>query len=174
MKTILTLIVSIVVLLTGALYGYSKYSTKPTPAVPSSTTTFPQSGTSTVVPAGTITFQLTGGNTLAVPDFTKQNQPSWASDAGYLVAGSPTDDFMITYVPADKSGEGQQVAITLQNEPLGEIRKKAESALRSAFAANNEQLCSLGVSVQTQPGLSDVYGGKELGLSFCSSSVTLP
>lgn len=174
MKTIITLSVSIVVLVAGVLFIYSKYYSKSTQTVPVVTTTFPQSGTSTTVPVNSIKFQLANGGTLTVPDFTKQNQPSWASDTGYLVAGSPTDDFMITYVPADSTGTGQQVAITLQNEPLGEIRKKAEATLKEKFTANNEQLCFLGVSVQTQPGLSDVYGGKELGLSFCPGAVVLP
>jgi hypothetical protein len=125
-------------------------------------------------PGDYLTFRLSNGSTVSVPDFTKQDQPEWAGENGYLVNGNPEGDYMTTYIPADGTGNPGSITVVLQAEPLGEKRLQAEEALQAQFRVTDEELCLMGVSVFSQPGLSDVYDRRNLGLSFCPGAVRLP
>ncbi len=120
-----------------------------------------------------MTILLTNGSTASVPDFTKDEQPSWAGPTGYRVAGTDTGDYLIVYVPSDGKA-ASQFLLTIFAEPIGAVRKSAEAALRNRLLLTDAQLCATDVTVATGPGVSDTYEGTNLGLSFCPGSVKLP
>lgn len=123
----------------------------------------------------TLSLTLDDGSTVVVPDFTSIEQPEWASEAaGYQVAGNADADFLITYIAPDTFGSQAQFIISLSSEPLGEVRKKAETALKARLQVSESELCKLDVQVWTSADVSLAYAGGDLGLSFCPGAVTLP
>ena len=126
-------------------------------------------------PQDTLALALDDGTSVAVPDFTKENQPEWAGEsAGYLVAGSETGDYLITYIMPDRFGSQAQFLVSLLTEPLGEARTEAERALAARLLLSEQELCALDVQVWTRTDVNDAYAGKDLGLSFCPGSTQLP
>ncbi|HEX8591506.1 MAG TPA: hypothetical protein VF696_02025 [Candidatus Paceibacterota bacterium] len=112
----------------------------------------------------------TQDGTVDVPDFTREGQPSWAGpDTGYQVAGSESDSYHILYYP-----EGHGFNITLLAEPLGETRRSAEAELRARLGLPDTSICKLAVTVNTVAFVSEIYAGRNLGLSFCTGSTKLP
>jgi hypothetical protein len=122
----------------------------------------------------TLLLKLGDGSVVSVPNFIDPSQPSWATPSQLLVAGDPAEDFLITYIPADSQSSLPEFIITLQNEPLGATRLEVEDVLRNKLRLTDKQLCLLNVSIETAPGLSETYDGRQLGLSFCSGAVKLP
>ncbi len=61
--------------------------------------------------------------------------------------------------------------ISLEAEPLAEVRVVAEQAFLSALNLDKETACSLDVSVRTRAGVNEFFAGQELGLSFCPDAV---
>jgi hypothetical protein len=121
--------------------------------------------TSTVMP-----IELSTGQKVVVPDFTKTNQPLAASaTSGYQVAGSSLANFQILYFPKDS-----YFLISLFTEPLGDTRKAAEGQLRAQLKLSDAQLCKLHIDVNTLASVNQTYAGENLGLSFCPGSVQLP
>jgi hypothetical protein len=169
-------IVGVVAFLIAGVGGYVYlHSTQSVPSTPVTSNQDPFSmGSATSTPVGSLPLLLKSGATIAVPDFTKGAQPAWASaQTGYLVAGTDTGDFLISYVPSDGVA-ASEFLVTLYAEPLGETRRAAEAALRNRLGVANEALCDLDAIVATGPGVSDTYRGLNLGFSFCSGSVKLP
>lgn len=114
--------------------------------------------------------QLRDGSQIAIPDFTKENQPPTANaESGYQVAGSNTSDFQILFYPQNSG-----ILISLLAEPLGAVRLAAEDALRAKLGLSDSQLCRLTVDVMTPGDVNFTYAGRNLGLSFCPGAVTLP
>ncbi|MDB4992342.1 MAG: hypothetical protein JWL75_587 [Parcubacteria group bacterium] len=137
-----------------------------------SSTTFPVSGTGTNTNQNQTALPIIfkDGSSATVPDFTKENQPSYANATdGFVAAGGEESDFTITYFP-----DGSYFDIILNVEPLGETRKKAEAALRARLNLTDEQLCKLNTQVVTTSQVNQQYSGSNLGLSFCPGAVTLP
>lgn len=143
-------------------------------AVQQPSVSFPSSSTTPASQSGTLAIAFPDGTATKIPDFTKGNQPAWAGDTGYLVAGSPTDMYMITYIPPANGNYQNAFTIVVQGEPLGEVRRAAETAFINKTGFSKKQICELGVSVVTQPGLSDTYDRAELGVSFCPGATVLP
>lgn len=118
---------------------------------------------------------LSNGTSVAVPDFTKTNQPDWAgTTSGYRVAGSEQAGqggagFQILYYPGDGSFN-----VVLLDEPIGQMRLAAESALREALGLSSADLCKLRIQVSTLISVNETYAGQSLGLSFCPGAVKLP
>ena len=114
--------------------------------------------------------RLSDGSTVSVPDFTKTDQPAWASkDAGYQVAGNEDSAYQVLYFE-----DGSGFLISLLKEPLGQSRLDAESALRAKLGLSNAQLCKLSSQVATSISVNETYAGRELGLSFCPGAIKLP
>jgi hypothetical protein len=180
-KTLLIILATVVVLILLILGGFfiKTQFFSGTPSNATSTNPFgfdggQQNGTNMTPSSSTLPLVLNDGTVVNVPDFTKENQPSWAGETGYQVAGGDTDAYLITYVPPDQSGARAEIGITIQSEPLGATRAAAEVALQNKLQLNNAQICALNIEVYTQPGLSDLYEGDNLGVSFCPGAVKLP
>lgn len=143
---------------------------------PASTNPFGNLGSTTHTPVrAQLSLALSDGRTVSVPDFTKENQPEWASaTSGYQVAGSATDTFLVTYIPTSDPQVQAQFLVTLFDEPFGANRRAAESALRARLELTDAELCKLDTLVATAPGMSDLYDTQDLGLSFCPGAVPLP
>jgi len=124
--------------------------------------------------SGMVPLKLDTGAIVYTQPFVPEEQPDWAGPSGYQVAGTNESAFLITYIEPDAYGSQAQFLINLQEEPLGQNRKDAESALRNSLRLTDSQICELDVQVWTAPGVSDVYSGRNLGLSFCDGSVKLP
>ena len=134
------------------------------------TTTGGSTGSGSGTTGPTIPVTLNNGSTVAVPDFTQTNQPSYASATnGYQVAGADNADFQILYYPQNSGFN-----ITLNKEPIGSVRLEAEAALRAQLRLTNTQLCALTVQVATTMDINPTYSGENLGLSFCPGAVVLP
>ena len=113
---------------------------------------------------------LRDGSTISIPDFTKDTQPEWASaDAGYQVVGNEDAPYQVIYFP-----DGSGFLVSLLQEPLGQSRLDAETALRQKLRLTNDELCKLSSEVGTTISVNETYAGRELGLSFCPGSVKLP
>lgn len=120
--------------------------------------------------SGSLMIAPASGAAIAVPDFTKTNQPPGADAAsGYQVAGSDTSSFQILYYPGNSG-----FLVSLLSEPLGAARTAAEAALRATLKLSDAQLCSLTVDVRTSADVNSVYAGRNLGLSFCPGATKLP
>ncbi len=147
---------------------------KPIPSEPT-TSPFGFTGGTASVASKTLTLSLRDGSTVQARDFTKENQPDWAGVAsGYLFAGSDEDAYIILYFPPDAAAGLGEFLVNIQSEPLGEVRRRAEAAMKAKLEMTEPELCKLAVSVRTTPGLSDTYGGYDLGLSFCPGAEPLP
>lgn len=83
--------------------------------------------------------------------------------------GTTSTPFGITFNETDGT-----FAIGLEAEPLGATRKAAEAYFMSLIGIPPEDACALDVYVGTIGRVNEFYGGKNLGLSFCSGSVPLP
>ena len=123
------------------------------------------------VPTGkdTLTIALQDGTQVPVPNFLDE-QPDWAGpEAGYQVAGTEQSEYHIMYFST-----GSSFLISLFAEPLGEVRRRAESELRSTLKLSDQDLCKLNIDVAVSDDVNAAYSGRNLGLSFCPGSVVLP
>jgi len=118
------------------------------------------------------------GGKLEVYDFRALENSKGLPPGMYLIAGKgvddpelkpPTESFQIMFTEFD-----QQFTITLLREPIGTVRRAAETELLSILRITERDACRLRVLVTAPYWLSEVYVGKNLGLSFCDRSVTLP
>lgn len=69
--------------------------------------------------------------------------------------------------------ETDSYAVSLNKEPLAEIRKQAELYLLSTSGLTQEQLCKNGGFVGTTYDINHQYAGVNLGFSFCPGAVVL-
>lgn len=174
MKKIL-IITSVALLIIGIAFGVVWYRSQSTVPTPSGQTVDPFGfgGNETTQPgtfAQSTSLSLSDGSTVSVPAFIDNSQPEWASNEyGYAVSESKDPSYGILYYPNDSG-----FLISLLTEPLGEARRAAEQELRSKLQLTNAQLCKLKAQVFTSNGVSEVYAGQDLGLSFCPGAVQLP
>lgn len=118
----------------------------------------------------TLQLSLRDGTKVEVLDFTTKNQPTTSSAInGFQVAGSNTGEYQILYYPQNSG-----MLISLFTEPLGAVRLDAERELISVLGLSSQQLCLLTVDVRTTEKVSSVFGGRNLGLSFCPGATPLP
>ncbi len=169
------LAVLLVVFAVFGMYWLIKKTYSPVTSGTATTSPFGGLGSSVIPVGNQLTIVLSDGSKVAVPDFTKIDQPAWADPvSGYRVAGSEYSTFLITYVPPAQNGGKARVLVTLLAEPLGATRIAAEDALRTTLKLSNPVLCALDTYVSAGPGLSDTYGTDPVGLSFCPGAVKLP
>lgn len=76
--------------------------------------------------------------------------------------------YRIFYFPEDGS-----ITISLLSEPLHISRELAQEELATSLGLSEALLCSFTIRVTTPRTVSDPYAGRNLGLSFCDTSVSL-
>jgi hypothetical protein len=114
-------------------------------------------------------------NDITVKDPANEGNYYLAGSSGYCFedgtcpsAGDP--GFNIVYF----SQEGS-FAISLNREPLGEVRRDAEQYLRNMLGISETQMCSLNYYISTTVYVNSRYGSMgNLGFSFCPGAVALP
>ena len=82
--------------------------------------------------------------------------------------GLQGSEYEIFYFPEDGS-----VTISLLSEPLHTIRLLAEEELLISLGVGEYELCNFDVWVSAPGDVSEIYSGRNLGLSFCEGSITL-
>lgn len=165
-------VVVLVLIWVGVFFFLTKQSA---PSTEQQTNNNPFGYTGSTVQQKSLPLVLTDGTVVETRDFTKENQPDWAgATSGYLVAGGEQLDYMVLYFNNGEPGERGEFLVTLNKEPLGENRRRAEAAIKAQLEMSEVELCKLAISVSSAPGVSDAYGGKNLGLSFCPGAVALP
>ncbi|MEK7602150.1 MAG: hypothetical protein AAB472_01560 [Patescibacteria group bacterium] len=184
MKKALIIISVILVLLLVAGLGYYFYTHTKTPQAPDSTNTFPigdmnQGGSSTmVIPAE-------DGGSISTLDFIHNNVTfeDPANKGDYYLAGS--NDICNPDGTCPKAGtsthfnilyfsDSGSFVISLNEEPLGQIRREAEEYLIQTLGITQEQMCKLNYTIGTTSYINDTFGGENLGFSFCPGAVKLP
>ena len=153
--------------------------------VPTPGTQFPGASTTPVTNTTTRTISTEDGGTMNVADFVNNGisfeDPS--NPGNYYLAGSngictadgkcprvgTQMDFNIIYFADDNS-----FVIGILKEPLGAIRKEAEQSLMVTLGITSSDMCKLKYTIGTTSYVSDTYGGKNLGFSFCAGATKLP
>ena len=136
----------------------------------STITTTSTSGVSTTHP--TVLLGTKGGSFIHVRNFIEDSDVStWYDDSTYLIGSADSISgplYQIFYYTTDHS-----VVISLQGKPLSTARSVAEVELVRRFGLSQQELCSLLIRVSTPSFVSEDLSGRELGLSFCPSSISL-
>ncbi len=166
--------VLLIVSITGAVMWFFLMREPAAPSEPVQTP-FGFVGSGSTVAPKTLSLTLRDGTIVQTQDFTAEGQPEWAGESsGYLVAGGEQEDFIVLYFAPDTLAGQGEFLVNVNTEPLGEVRRRAEAALKARLQMTESELCNLAVTVRTIPGLSDTHDGYDLGLSFCAGSVALP
>ncbi len=115
------------------------------------------------------------GGTVSVTDFTKDpetkttpNIPDSYFLSGGLDPNTTGASFSIMYVSTDQS-----FTISLWQEPLGEVRRQAETELLKKLGVAQGVACGLRYTVLVPYKVNPYYAGKNLGLSFCPGAEAL-
>lgn len=72
------------------------------------------------------------------------------------------------------SAEHNSYIVAITEAPLGANRQAAEKYLLTLLALDEASACQRNISVGVPAGVSPLYAGRELGLSFCPGAVALP
>lgn len=139
------------------------------------TTVTPGSGGQTAPVGQGIMLGLEGGGSIQVSDF--KNDSATVNDTNnpghyYLSGGlDPTTNnasHSTFYAESDQSFN-----ITLLKEPIGEVRKQAETELMQKLAISQADMCRLHYWVGVPNFVNSIYSGKNLGFSFCPGATPL-
>lgn len=180
-SAILIVIAALVVFLIVSKGGKTDQTLQPGTTFPvASSTTGTGQGALAAIPVATA-----GGQLMTVNDFIhdgttvadSQNPGRYylAGSLGYCLedgtcpAGAPSSTYTIAYDEQSRS-----FIVTLDAEPIGQARLKAEEYLLSALGLSKAQACQLAVQVLTTIDVNETYAGENLGLSFCPGAVALP
>lgn len=164
---------------TAAYFFLNTHAQQPSGVQPS----FPVS--STTAPVTTMTVGTQDGQGIVTKDFIHNG--TTAEDAqnkgdyylagkldycnadGTCPSGAPSDEYHIVYFSQNK-----EFVISLIKEPLGKARTDAEQFLMNTLGLSQKAMCDLNYEVLTTSSVNPVYGGQELGFSFCPNAVKLP
>jgi hypothetical protein len=129
-----------------------------------------------------ITIAGSGGSVIPTLDFIHASTTGEYPNAGYYYLGyhSPlqgildptaTDSppYIIEYINAT-----QFFNISLLQEPIGEVREKAQQYLMTQLGISQDQMCRLNYSLGVPARVNSQYAGRELGFSFCLGATKLP
>lgn len=187
---ILALSVGTLLILLGVAalaYTFLRTDTPPAPANPGAGGVyFPGTGTGTLgTPGADRQLMLATGEQILVNDFIANGVTfeDPANTGSYYLAGkldycledgtcpdTKTPEFSILYLE-----DGQNLIVSLNEEPLRDSRLKAERYLMEALGISRQQMCSLSYTVGTTVSVNEVYGSiTNLGFSFCPDAVQLP
>lgn len=138
------------------------------------TSTILNNNANIVIPLGKLI--LTDGSMIDIPLFIFNNeaQTKIRSDIFRDIAGNEQSNYIISYLPYNKENSQIEFNILLNTLPLSKSRLEAEEELRTKLNLTNQQLCKLEVYVSVFGWVDEKYSGQNLGLSFCSNSITLP
>ncbi len=182
-KLLFILIAIVTVLLVATVYvGFFKTEDMPndtaTPALPTSPQALPPTTDGKMRIGGRegSTIEVTDfiHNTETVADTVNLGHYVLAGSLGYCLgdgacpSGAPSSQFSISY-----SEQYQSFNIVLLAEPLLDARRSAEEFLMSRLGVGEEDMCKLNVSLGAPHWVSELYSGRELGLSFCPDAVAL-
>lgn len=183
MKRLFLILAAILVLGLVLFLAYRMFGNRQPDPVPTQPTNFPiASSTSDGLPS--IPLMLRNGSTISVNDFTKSsltvtdNQDPTIlylnGDPGLCQAGVSCPEGAGRGFDISFDSEASLFTVTLLKEPLGELRREAEQQLKGILGITETQMCALNYSVGTLGFVSETYGGRELGFSFCPGAVPLP
>lgn len=131
-----------------------------------------------------ITLATKDGGALVANNFLNNSSttPDQVNEGRYLLAGTleyceddpachaaDADGYSISY----ESGF-DLFTISLNREPLGEVRYAAETHLERILGIDAKGMCRLKYLVGTTVYINEDYAGKNLGFSFCPGAVILP
>lgn len=168
MKKVIVIALAIAVIAGGFLAVYLSSLSTESPE-PSSTDPFGTLTNPGQMPPQQILY-LEDGSQVVVPDFIPANQPEWANaEYGYRVTQDEEERYSLIFYP-NESG----FLISLATEPLGEMRRIAETDLMQRLQLSKAQMCNLNVQVFTSISVNETYAGQNLGISFCPEAVQLP
>ena len=128
--------------------------------------------------SGTLEVRTAGGMA-TVSDFRAAKDVASSTDGSYyfvsgaqIQIGTTTEsipEYQIYYFPAD-----QTFLVSLLQEPLGEVRKRATQDLASRLNIPPEGICSLVAEVTIPRDVNQFYSGKSLGFPGCSGATKFP
>ena len=122
-------------------------------------------------PAGTTNMLVPTptGDTIEMRDI-RTNADRLGTDTWVFAGGlnTETELFTLTYYEAY-----QYFQISLEAEPLAEVRREAETTFLQQLNISQEDACTLDVSVRTRVEINQFFAGQELGLSFCPGALAL-
>lgn len=180
------LLILTVLIIVGA-YLFLEQAREPVTEQPPSGTIFPSSGGLVGGEPGAQTLLLTlaTGERIAVDNFLANGVTfeDPANPGAYYLAGNleycledgtcpntNTPRFSILYFE-----NGQNFAVSLNEEPLRESRQAAELYLMNALGISPQQMCDLTYTLGTTVSVNETYGSiTNLGFSFCEGAVPLP
>lgn len=181
------IIAIIVILVLGAIAATAYVFLAPKEEVNQpATTLFPSStGGSTTVDPSSRRVALSDGSYVVAKDFVNNGVTfeDPANEGTYYVAGTldycledgscpstGTTGFAVLYLE-----EGQEFLIALTEEPLGEMRVRAEQYLKATLGLSDAEMCALKYSVGTSVSVNRTYGSiSNLKFSFCPDAIALP
>ncbi len=184
-KYILIGLVALIILLVVVGFALSLQS-KPTPSTVNTQPSFPISTTSlaTIHNDDSINIIDTSGNKIQSTNFINNGItiPDQQNPGRYFLAGTfdscsasancivaSTTAYNIIFDKSDSS-----FLISLNEEPLSQSRKNAETFLMSKTGLSETQLCSLNYYLGTDYSVNEQYDSGNLGFSFCPNAVVLP
>ena len=112
---------------------------------------------------------------ITVADVVNTGHYVLAGELGYCLAdgtcpkGADTSTFSISF-----NDEDDTFNIVLLAEPLGEVRREAETHLQNRLGLSNEVMCELNYYIGTPSFVNDSYSNGNMGFSYCSGAVKLP
>lgn len=197
-KIIWTILISLGVLILGAVFWYVVFAPKTNTPQPSQTTGstngFPDVGstgtpslpssnaTSSAVQTMSIANQV---GTVVTNDFINNGItiPDPSNPGNYLLAGNfgcvadatthcqaaPADNFSVYY-----NGTPNSFTITLTQEPMGQARLDMEQFMLRTLGVTQSEMCNLNYYVGVRSSLNEQYSGENLGFSFCPGATALP
>jgi len=132
--------------------------------------TFPVEQVTELGVSDTVTLRLANGSSVQVPQFLSEEQSETASEENGLdVSFGESELYQILYFP-----EESYFLVSILDEPLKDARFAAEAELRAKLKLQDPALCALTLDVFVASDVSEIYSGRDLGLSFCSGAVQLP
>ncbi|MEK9184428.1 MAG: hypothetical protein AAB892_01730 [Patescibacteria group bacterium] len=112
---------------------------------------------------------------ITVADVVNPGSYVLAGELGYCLAdgtcpkAADTPHFSISYHEASGT-----FTIQLLAEPLGEVRREAETHLRNRLGISNPLMCTLNYYLGTPSFVNEAYSNGNIGFSYCAGAAALP
>ena len=123
-----------------------------------------------MTPKGELAIETVSGSKISVPDIRTNLETVTfdGQDFKFYDSGDGSAAYELLYFSGDSS-----FLISLESEPLRDARNAGEIKLLDKLGISAAEACQLKIRVATNIRVSEMYAGKELGLSFCPGSVAL-
>lgn len=173
---IIFITITLAVIVWGSIYGILQVIKGNNTDESSGEYVFPDgtSGTVTPVDMSSPYLEIVGndGDTVRVRDVRALRETDGIGSGNYVVGGVDAGGikpYELLYFESDGS-----YLIALEEEPLRDAREAGERELLQTLEISEKDACNLQIRVSTSLHVSQTYGAKELGLSFCPGSIELP